>query len=126
MRVVPEIQHFFGETMFPVGCLYGTCSLLSSFGAMLPTRTKQFFEYGKNKQFDKVFPMLKEYLDVVDDVLSPTKGDDRIDGAYDKMLVRLGGLEMPLRLLSPYECYPESVFEQCRRILHEKHGDWLG
>jgi dihydrodipicolinate synthase/N-acetylneuraminate lyase len=125
MRTVPEIQHFFSETMFPVGCLYGTCSLLSSYGPLFPTRTQEFFEYGKHRQLDKVFPMLKEHLDVVTDIFGPTKGEERIDGAYDKMLVRLGGIDMPLRLLSPYDGFPESVFEQCRRILYEKHGDWL-
>lgn len=42
MRTVPELQHFFGEAMFPTGCLFGECSLLSSFGPMLPSKTKQF------------------------------------------------------------------------------------
>ena len=51
---------------------------------------------------------------------------DLIDGAYDKMLVRLGGLDMPLRLLSPYQGFSDDVFEECRRILHEKYPDWLG
>src|SRR5216684_7925941 len=34
MKVTPEIQHFFGEAMFPTGCLHGTCSVLSSFAPM--------------------------------------------------------------------------------------------
>ena len=49
----------------------------------------------------------------------------KIDGAYDKVLVRLGGLPMPLRLLSPYEGLPMSVYEECRRVLHEKYPDWV-
>jgi hypothetical protein len=126
MRTVPEIQHFFGEEMFPVGCLYGECSLLSSFAAMIPTRTKQFFEYGRTRQFDKLFPLLKEYLSVVNDILRPTQGEARIDGAYDKMLVRLGGIDMPLRLLSPYQCFSEEVFQQCHDVLHQKYPDWIG
>ncbi|MDQ3254631.1 MAG: dihydrodipicolinate synthase family protein, partial [Acidobacteriota bacterium] len=28
MKTVPELQHFFGEAMFPTGCLIGECSLL--------------------------------------------------------------------------------------------------
>jgi hypothetical protein len=40
-----------------------------------------------------------------------------MDGAYDKALVRLGGLPMPLRLLSPYEGVREDVFLECQRIL---------
>ena len=122
----PELQHFLGETMFPIGCLHGECSLLSSFGIMIPSKTKEFFEYGRTRQFDKAFPMLAKYLAMVSDVLGPTGGDARIDGAYDKILVRLGGVEMPLRLLSPYEGFSEEVFEQCRGVFENKYADWVG
>ena len=37
---------------------------------------------------------------------------DRIDGAYDKIWIRLSGLEtMPLRLLSPYEGFTEAQYQ---------------
>jgi hypothetical protein len=69
----------------------------------------------------------KDYLAVVHDVIAPMLRTPLIDGAYDKALVRLGGLEsMPLRLLSPYESVSEEVYQQCKRILHEKYPDWLG
>ena len=126
MTKLPEIQHFFGEAMFPLGCLYGECSLLSSFGAMLPSKSKEFFQYGQERKFDRLFPMLKEYLQLIEDVLEPTGWRNLIDGAYDKMLVRLGGLDFPPRLLSPYEGFSEEVFQECRRVLHEKYPDWLG
>jgi dihydrodipicolinate synthase/N-acetylneuraminate lyase len=126
IRATPELQHFLGEAMFPIGCLHGECSLLSSFGVMIPSKTKEFFEYGRARQFDKVFTLLADYLSMVSDVLGPTAGEARIDGAYDKILVRLGGIDMPLRLLSPYECFPEEVFEQCRRVFEDKYPDWIG
>ena len=125
MRQVPEVQHHFGEALFPIGCLYGECSLLSSFGALMPKRTQEFFEYGRTQQFEKLFPMLRDYLNVVEDFLAPTAYKELIDGAYDKMIVRLSGLDFPLRLLSPYEWFPEEVFDACRKILEEKHADWL-
>ena len=52
------------------------------------------------------------------------RGPQKIDGAIDKVIVRLGGLPMPLRLLSPYEGFPDSVYEECHRVLHEKYPDW--
>ena len=124
MRTVPEIQHFFGEAMFPAGCLHGECSLLSSFGPLMPSKTKEFFEFGRSGQIEKSFRMQKEYLSVVEDILAPMRRQDLIDGAYDKMLVRLGGLEMPLRMLSPYQSFSEEVYEECRRILDEKYPEW--
>ena len=126
IRITPELQHFLGEALFPIGCLHGECSLLSSFGAMIPSKTKEFFELGKTRQIEKLFLMHKDYLSMVGEILQPMLGEDRIDGAYDKMLVRLGGLNMPLRLLSPYESLSEEIFEECSRILHEKYPEWIG
>jgi len=125
MRVVPEIQHFFGEAQFPVGCLFGACSLLSSFGALFPDRTLEFFEYGRSRQFDKLLPLWVRYLDVIDDFLAPARGRNLIDGAYDKMIVRLADGAFPTRLLSPYESFSEEVFQACRKRLAENHPDWM-
>jgi dihydrodipicolinate synthase/N-acetylneuraminate lyase len=127
MRKTPELQHFFGESMFPHGCLYGECSLLSSFGPMIPRKTKEFFEYGATGQVEKLFRAQKAYLDMAFEVIAPMLRTPLIDGAYDKAIVRLGGLEsMPLRLLSPYECTTEETYQECKRILYEKYADWLG
>ena len=62
---------------------------------------------------------------MVDHLLKVMVRHNRIDGAYDKLLVRLAGLDMPLRLLSPYESLPEDVYEECRRIMTEKFPDWV-
>lgn len=119
------IQHFLGETMFPFGTLCGECSLLSSYGPAFPSKTKQLFEYAVTGQIEKLFRFHKEYLAVVNDISAPVLKYARIDGAYDKLWARLGGLPMPLRLLSPYESLSEEVYDECRRILHEKHPNWV-
>ncbi|MFN0167606.1 MAG: dihydrodipicolinate synthase family protein [Bryobacteraceae bacterium] len=127
MKRVPEMQHFLGEGMFLYGCLYGECSILSSFGPMMPRKTKELFRLGLSGDFDKAFRFARQYLDMIEDVIAPMRAINLIDGAYDKALVRLGGLEaMPLRLLSPYESFSEEVYQECKRILHQKYSDWLG
>jgi dihydrodipicolinate synthase/N-acetylneuraminate lyase len=125
MRRTPEIQHFFGESMFPTGCLHGTCSLLSSFGPMLPGPAKEFFEYGRTRDISKLFQFQKDYLEMVEQVIAPMRRYSLMDGAYDKVLMRLGGVDIPLRLLSPYESFSEDVFEECRTILHSRFSHWL-
>jgi dihydrodipicolinate synthase/N-acetylneuraminate lyase len=125
IRQTPEIQHFFGESMFPTGCLYGPCSLLSSFGPMIPKPAKQFFEYGRTGDIANLFRFQKDYLEMVEAVIGPMRRQPLIDGAYDKVLVRLGGMDMPLRLLSPYEGFSEEVFEECRAILNSRFSHWL-
>jgi dihydrodipicolinate synthase/N-acetylneuraminate lyase len=126
LRHAPDLQHFFGEAMFPTGCLHGECSLLSSFGPLFPKRTHELFGYGRTRQWDKLFPFQAEYLRGVEEVIAPLRRQSLIDGAYDKVLVRLAGVPLPLRLLSPYESFSEEVFTECQGILMEKYADWLG
>jgi len=126
MTHAAELQHFFGETNFPHGCMYGECSLLSSFGPMSPHKTWALFEAGRQGDLVAMFKLQKEFHDMLYGVLGPLLAEGRIDGAYDKMLVRLGGLEeMPLRLLSPYQGFSEEQYQSCKRNLHERFAEFL-
>ncbi len=132
MRVVdlmtnaPDLQHFFGEFLFPYGCLYGECSMLSSFGGMMPTKTKQLYDADSRGRSGEALAIAGGMAQVIHDFLEPTKFRDPVDGAYDKMLARIAGVEMPLRLLSPYHCFSEDVYHKCRGIMVNKHAKWLG
>jgi len=126
MRHASELQHFFGEGNFPHGCQYGQCSLLSSFGPMAPHKAKRLFEAGRTGQIEKLIQLQHEFHEIGVDLFGPLRNEARIDGAYDKMLVRLGGFEeMPLRLLSPYQGFTEAQYQACKRILHENYPDWV-
>jgi len=126
MTHAAELQHFFGENNFPHGCMYGECSLLASFAAMSPHKTKALFDAGRNGRLVELFKLQKEFHDMLHGVFGPLLAEERIDGAYDKMLVRLSGFEeMPLRLLSPYQCFSEEQYQACKRTLHERFPEWL-
>lgn len=121
----PELQHFYGETGFPIGCLYGECSLLSSYGGLFPGKTREFFQYGVDKNWDKLFPMMAKYNEVMIAFDEPTLAREGIDGCYDKMIVRGSGIDMPLRMLSPYQCFDMEVYELVMRNMRERYPDWL-
>jgi len=126
MRHAPELQHFLSEAGFPYGCLYSECSILASFGGVSPAKMWQLFDAGKSGRFEEAFRIARDFDDVWSDVFSPTDyRQDPVDGVYDKMLVKFSGVDMPLRLLSPYKCFPDEVYEQCRKILVEKYPEWL-
>ncbi|MBM3736337.1 MAG: dihydrodipicolinate synthase family protein [Acidobacteria bacterium] len=126
VRRTPELQHFFGEAMFPLGCLNGECSLLSSWAPMVPWAALRLFELGVGGRVEELFHFHRDYLEMTRAVIAPMLRHTLMDGAYDKAIVRLGGLEeMPLRLLSPYETVSEETYQECRRILHQEFADWL-
>jgi len=115
MKHAPELQHFFGEANFPFGCFYGECSLLSSLAAIAPDATQQLFEAGRTGQVERLFRLQHFFHELLQGLLKELLALDRIDGAYDKIWIRLGGLEaMPLRLLSPYEGFTEAQYQVCK------------
>ncbi|MEX1020069.1 MAG: dihydrodipicolinate synthase family protein [Litorilinea sp.] len=126
MQQAGELQHFFSESNFPHGCMYGECSLLASFGPMTPHKSKALFEAGRSGDLVNMFGLQKEFHGLLYSVLGPLLAEGRIDGAYDKLLVRLGGLEeMPLRLLSPYEGFTEEQYQACKQVVLEQYAEWL-
>ena len=125
MQEAAELQHFFGEANFPHGCLYGECSLLATFGPMTPQKSWQLFDAGRNQQFETLFALQKGFHDLLLDLVGSRLGQGYIDGAFDKLWVRLGGLEeFPLRLLSPYQGFDEAYYQACKRVFLEKYKGW--
>jgi len=120
MREAPQLQHFFGEATFPTGCLYGECSLLSSFAPLFPQRTLELFRLGCERSFSELFPFQRDYLLDVYNVISPILREPLMDGAYDKALLRLSGFPMPLQLLSPYASVSEEAYLESQRAFDKK------
>jgi dihydrodipicolinate synthase/N-acetylneuraminate lyase len=126
MKHSSELQHFFGERNFPHGAMYGECSLLASWAPASPHKTRELFDAGRRQKLDRLFTLQAAFHKMTSDVLGPVRDGEHIDGAYDKMLVRLGGLEeMPLRLLSPYQGFTEEQYQQCKAVLYEQYPDWV-
>jgi dihydrodipicolinate synthase/N-acetylneuraminate lyase len=123
---VGELQHFLGEGNFLQGSMYGECSLLATFGSLSPLKVKSYFKAAQDGDFPTMLMMQKGFHDILQDLFKELAGDRRIDGAYDKLWVRLGGFdEMTLRLLSPYHGFSEAQFQACKNMLQNKYADWL-
>ncbi len=123
---VGELQHFLGEGNFLQGCLYGECSLLATFGSLSPQKVKAYFAAALAQDYPLMLTLQRGFHDMLADLFQELAGESKIDGAYDKLWVRLGGFEaMPLRLLSPYQGFSEAQYQACRQMLKRKHIDWL-
>jgi len=125
LTIAPELQHFLSETDLPAGSLVGECSLLASYAHLSPERTRRMFEACGTgdrvamRQLQHGFEVLASRL------WACTSPGPHMDGAFDKMLVRLGVDErFPLRLLSPYTGFSDADYRACRALLDTELADW--
>jgi hypothetical protein len=85
----------------------------------------ELFDLGTRGDFGTLFKRWREYMAVSQAILEPVERTSRIDGAYDKLCARIVDEEMPLRLLSPYLGFDESVCSKCRHIAEVRFPKWL-
>ena len=123
----PELQHFMGEGNFPHGSMFGECSLLASYAELAPTKTRALFRAGVERDVDTLFRLQHELQRMQTELWATPRTQVHMDGAYDKMLVKLGMLpDFPLRLLSPYTGYTEADYLACREMLRTRWPEWIG
>jgi dihydrodipicolinate synthase/N-acetylneuraminate lyase len=121
-----ELQHFMGEGNFPHGAMFGECSLLASYAELSPHKTRALFEAGRTRDVGTLFTLQHEFARMQTALWAAPVSTPHMDGAYDKMLVKLGMLpDFPLRLLSPYLGYTQDDYERCRALLETRFPDWL-
>ena len=126
LRHSPELQHFMGEGNFPHGAMLGECSLLASYAELSPAKTNALFAAGRDRDVETLFRLQHELQAMQTDLWAAGVTPVHMDGAYDKMLVKLGMLPgFPLRLLPPYQGYTEEDYGRMRRLLMDRWPEWL-
>jgi dihydrodipicolinate synthase/N-acetylneuraminate lyase len=126
MRNSSELMHFMGEANFPHGSMFGACGLLASYAELSPAMTNRLFEAGVRRDVGQLMELQHAFHRMSVDLWAQVAPGPHMDGAYDKMLVKLGMLpDFPLRLLSPYQGFSDDDYRACRRLLQERYADWL-
>lgn len=121
---VPELQHFLTEPMLAHGALHGECSLLGTFGLLAPKRSWEMFHAAREGRTADAIRLGDWFRRLGDEVFAQAMVDLRVDGTYDKAIVRLGPIpDFPLRMLSPYRWLGEDEVEACRAILTDRFPD---
>ena len=78
------------------------------------------------RDFPRMLELQRGFHDLLADLFQVLAGKTKIDGAYNKLWLRLGGFEqMPLLLLSPYHGFSEAQYQACRQLLEREYPDWL-
>lgn len=120
----PQLQHFFSETGYLYGRLFGECGLLASLVTGWP-RLHQLFDAGQRRDVAKYPELVREcalYLNLLMDCVG---GEIHMDGAYDKLFCKVHVPEFPLRLLPPYESSTDEQFHRFVGLLREQLPSWL-
>jgi len=116
-----------GEGNFPYGSLFGEVGLLASYAELAPTMTWRLFEAGRTRTIAELFELHRAFADMQTDLWAQVRSGPHMDGAYDKMLVKLRmSPDFPLRLLSPYSSFGDEDYHACRRLLEERYPEFLG
>jgi dihydrodipicolinate synthase/N-acetylneuraminate lyase len=126
LRNAPELMHFMGEGNFPHGSMFGEVGLLATMAELTPGRVKEIFEAGRTRDIKTLFQLQHDFVRMEADLWGVGSDVPHMDGAYDKMLTKLGLIpEFPLRLLSPYVSFGEEDYRAMRRLLDDKYADWM-
>ncbi len=124
VREAPELMHFLTEQTIAHGSLYGACALLGTYGLLAPKRSWALLEAASAGRYAEAASIGAWFADLNRDLFDPLFVDRRVDGAYDKVIAKLGGLDdFPLRMLSPYRAVSDAEYARTKRALQERHTD---
>ena len=122
MTHVPELQHFFLEGNFAMGCTMGECSLLCSYGVLFPRTTWRFFEAGVKKDLPELFRITKFLYDVGNTLFAHCTRE-MIDSSFDKTFIWLRNPKFSNRLLPPYLGLSNEESRVCREVFDKHYKD---
>lgn len=64
------------------------------------------------RDFPRMLELQRGFHDLLADLFQVLAGEVKIDGAYNKLWLRLGG-------------FSEAQYQACRRLLEREYPDWL-
>lgn len=126
VRDAPELTHFLTEQSIAYGALFGPCALLGTFAELAPKRAWALLEAARDGRPEDAAAIGSWFERLGRDVFDPLMVDRRVDGAYDKAILKLAMPEFPLRMLSPYRSLGEDEFAAARErllALYPDHAD---
>jgi dihydrodipicolinate synthase/N-acetylneuraminate lyase len=118
LRHAPELMHFMGEGNFPHGAMLGSVGLLATMAELTPQRCKELFDAGTARDVATLFTLQTQLEQLGSDIWAVGSKGPHMDGAYDKMLTKLGMLpDFPLRLLSPYQSFSDDDYRAMKGVI---------
>lgn len=123
VRDAPELMHYLTEQSVAYGSLFGQCAILGTFGALAPKREWDLLAAATAGRHTEAAAIGSWFERLGRDIFDPLMVDRRVDGAYDKTILKLVLEEFPLRMLPPYRTISDEEFAGAKRRLQEQYAD---
>jgi dihydrodipicolinate synthase/N-acetylneuraminate lyase len=124
LHEAPKLRHFVTEPGFAAATAIGPCGLLVSVAGSNLALAHEFFNAALRQDHAALASLSAEAESLVTDLLALVDGRAHMDGAFDKLFIRLNLPGFPLRLLPPYSSLTDSALEHFARLLAEKYPRW--
>jgi dihydrodipicolinate synthase/N-acetylneuraminate lyase len=121
----PQLRHFITEVGFAKASRLGECGLLISFASSNPARAQRYFRAAGARDWATLDALQAELDAILPALKQAGAGGAHMDGAFDKMFLRLHDPAFPLRLLPPYTAVTEEIFAGYAERLRIHHPQWL-
>jgi dihydrodipicolinate synthase/N-acetylneuraminate lyase len=121
----PQLRHFFTELGYYLGAPLGECGLLASIAASNPARAFDYFNAGVDRDQTRLSELYRDLAGMMGAIRRAAGGMGLTDGAYDKIIAKVGEPDFPLRLLPPYQSSTDDGYRAYRDELASRFPRWL-
>lgn len=118
------LRHFITDPGYAYASFVGDCGLLIATASCNWTSARAYYNAGVERAYETALEMQGELIELVESLKHLYGPGDRIDGAYDKLYVKLHQPEFPLRLLPPYHGADDELFERFAKMLRTEYPRW--
>ena len=119
----PMIRHFVTETAFLFCYPFGAAGLIPSSNYARPMISRRYYDSVINGGFDDATILHRDIMKFFYKTASPLSEKGYIDGAIDKAYARIGGMDMPLYMKSPYVALSIEDFKWLKNVIQNEFPD---
>jgi dihydrodipicolinate synthase/N-acetylneuraminate lyase len=121
------VQFFLTDMGYAYGSMLGECGFLVAISLPNPQVAKDYYEAGLRQDATTLFALEKRIgrqRKLLIDTVARCRGEV-MDGAYDKLTVKLSCPWFPLRLRPPYSYLSDEQFAEYEKKVRELDPDWI-
>lgn len=119
-----ELQYFFTDMGFFHASMVDECGLLIAMASSNWKTAKEYFKAAREGDNERALSLQKSLVRMNLDLRSVVGTKCHIDGAFDKMYVKLHHPEFPLRLYPPYADAGDEAFFAFKEMVKTKYPQW--